>query len=336
LLAGASRNRGCKNSEKNTGDDSNRPGVGTVVAEMRAPRDEETRKPNFSAATTTKANTTLPRDHHNKTTTHLLSSAGKQEREVSKQQPDAPARRQETPHAGATPEIRAAMVEEEGTTKECPSREEVTGCADTNDAVLPQPGSDGKLFVSSQLTPSTASSAVLSLPTMDPYPSGSSLASASPVGSGGARSDAGNDEESATAERPRNENHPGGSTSGSIEAGEPPVTTAKNGKKADDEDPVRDAGFWKRLVDVEDAKAGGNSSTFKHALASLVLAKNPDAATNVCSATKAGDKNTGSGDFLWLPVLLEGGLNRTGLFERNDETVDGNNGDPSNGDGLLR
>ncbi len=86
-----------------------------------------------------------------------------------------------------------------------------------------------------------------------------------------------------------------------------PVGSAENTKRGNG-DPMRDIRFWQRIADQEERK-NRNSNTahsFKHTVASLVLAKNCKDCSNI------NDVHDG---FLWLPSFLEGGLNNIGLLE---------------------
>jgi hypothetical protein len=72
-------------------------------------------------------------------------------------------------------------------------------------------------------------------------------------------------------------------------------------------DPLRDIEFWQQMVEKEEAGSKKNGSkSFKHTVASLVVAKNPSG---------GGSSNHRNHGFLWLPSILEGGLAHTGLLE---------------------
>ena len=75
------------------------------------------------------------------------------------------------------------------------------------------------------------------------------------------------------------------------------------------EDPLRDIGFWQRILEREETKMKNksHSKSFKHTIASLVLAKNSTSCDNRANRDSEG--------FLWLPSILEGGLANTGFFE---------------------
>ena len=75
------------------------------------------------------------------------------------------------------------------------------------------------------------------------------------------------------------------------------------------EDPLRDIGFWQRILEREETKMKNksHSKSFKHTIASLVLAKNSTSFDNRANRDSEG--------FLWLPSILEGGLANTGFFE---------------------
>eukprot|EP00536_Pseudo-nitzschia_multiseries_P000685 jgi/Psemu1/282506/fgenesh1_pg.8_\ len=92
-----------------------------------------------------------------------------------------------------------------------------------------------------------------------------------------------------------------------------------------DDDPLIDSDCWTRIRDREQQgesnKSGGGPPTFRHALASIVLAKNSAEAKGQRSGNGNGSgryRDDGgcnhAGGMLWLPSILEGGTNRIGLL----------------------
>ena len=75
------------------------------------------------------------------------------------------------------------------------------------------------------------------------------------------------------------------------------------------EDPLRDIRFWQRIVEREETRIKNSNGrrSFKHTIASLVLVKN--------SSTGVSTFNHANGGFLWLPSILEGGVRHTGFLE---------------------
>jgi len=72
-------------------------------------------------------------------------------------------------------------------------------------------------------------------------------------------------------------------------------------------DPLRDIEFWQQMVEKEETGSKKNGpKSFKHTIASLIVAKNPSG---------GGSNHHRSHGFLWLPSILEGGLAHTGLLE---------------------
>eukprot|EP00533_Pseudo-nitzschia_delicatissima_P007936 CAMPEP_0116110498 /NCGR_PEP_ID=MMETSP0327-20121206/17940_1 /TAXON_ID=44447 /ORGANISM="Pseudo-nitzschia delicatissima, Strain B596" /LENGTH=662 /DNA_ID=CAMNT_0003603659 /DNA_START=44 /DNA_END=2032 /DNA_ORIENTATION=- len=139
-------------------------------------------------------------------------------------------------------------------------------------------------------TPSTSSSALLSLP-MNYHLFGSSQPSFD-----GSRSGNGNDQQQMNNSL---------CNADDTDKFYGPVENTRR----ENEDPLRDIGFWQRIVEREETKSKNNSvqRSFKHTIASLILAKN---SRWDCNSSK--HDNDG---FLWLPSILEGGLGNTGLFE---------------------
>jgi len=164
-------------------------------------------------------------------------------------------------------------------------------------------------------TPSTSSSAVLSLPMMTTMNhhlfDGSSQFSAE----GCSRSQNNHDDEALMIR--------------DTETTERITETTRRKKAADD--PLRDLGFWQNIVKKEESRNSKNGArSFKHTLASLVLAKNSahgNSNDTTSSSTTRKNHHSSNDGFLWLPSILEGGLGHTGLLDDSASYADSENKD---------
>mmetsp|Transcript_27187 Transcript_27187/g.59859 ORF Transcript_27187/g.59859 Transcript_27187/m.59859 type:complete len:354 (+) Transcript_27187:949-2010(+) len=102
-------------------------------------------------------------------------------------------------------------------------------------------------------------------------------------------------------------------------------------------DPLTDIEYWQGIVEEEKRKTknGDSKTTFRHALASIVLARNSIDGNKKKMAFGSNSNSSRSshdegfrGGLLWLPSILEGGMNHIGLVDDKETPPTGHHNIP--------